>query len=461
MEYDVVVIGGGPGGYVAALKAAHLGLKVAVIEKEELGGTCLLRGCIPTKTLLAHASVLKTIKQAQNFGIHVKELSFDYSKMVTKKDEVVKELVYGIHGLLKSAGIDYFEGIGSFAGGSAIKIKGLESKTIHTKNTIIATGSIPATLPHLQVDRTLIHDSTSILEITKVPNHLIIIGGGYIGCEFASLFHELGAKVSIVEVFEQLVVTQGAMIANTLTSKFKAKGIHLFLGKKLEKVDKSDGIVTVTLSDGSTHSADAVLVATGRKPFTDRLHLDAIGLGTTERGFIEINDYLQTSVPNVYAIGDVTGKSMLAHTASYQGIVAAENIAGHSKAADYSCIPAVIFTDPEIATVGLTLETAKAKGIAAKSALFPFSALGKAKAMQKEEGYVEIVYGEKYHEVLGGSALGYGASILIAEIALAQKNELTLEAIASTIHAHPTIAEGWSEAAELGMGEPIHLPKRR
>ncbi len=461
MEYDVVVIGGGPGGYVAALKAAHLGLKVAVIEKEELGGTCLLKGCIPTKTLLAHASVLKTIKQAKAFGIDVKEFSFDYSKMVGKKDEVIKELVHGIHGLLKSAKIDHFEGIGSFAGGGAIKIKGHESKTIHTKNTIIATGSIPASLPHVQVDKTLIHDSTSILEMTNVPKHLIIIGGGYIGCEFASLFFELGSKVSIIEVFDKLVVTQGTMIGDTLTSKFKAKGINLFLGKKLEKVDKDGGMAICTLDDGTTLTGDAVLVSTGRKPFTDRLHLDSIGLGTTERGFIEVNDYLETSAPNVYAIGDVTGKSMLAHSASYQGIIAAENIAGHIKAADYSCIPAVIFTDPEIATVGLTLEGAKAKGIAAKSALFPFAALGKAKAMQKEEGYVEIVYGEKYHEVLGGSALGYGASILIAEIALAQKNELTLEAIAATIHAHPTIAEGWSEAAELGMGEPIHLPKRR
>ncbi|MCH9621849.1 MAG: Dihydrolipoyl dehydrogenase [Chlamydiia bacterium] len=458
--YDLVVIGGGPGGYVAAIKAAHLGLKTAIIEKDQLGGTCLVRGCIPTKTLLAHASVLKTIKNCQDFGIEIGGFSFDYGKMKSKKDDVVAQLSGGVSGLLTAAGVDQFEGIASFISANKIKVKGHESKTLETKNTIIATGSIPATLPMAKVDKCLIHDSTSILDIIKVPKSLIIIGGGYIGCEFASLFNELGSKVTIVEMFEKLVITQGSRIADTLTSKFKEKGIDLILQKGVEKVESRDDSVTCTLNDGTTITGDSLLVSTGRKPFTDRLHLDAIGLGTDKRGFIEVNDKLETSVPGVYAIGDVTGKSMLAHTASYQGIVAAENIAGHSKVADYSCIPAVIFTDPEIASVGLTLEEAKKQGIKVKSALFPFAALGKAKATQKEDGFVEIIYGEKHKEILGGIALGDGASILIAEIALAQKQELTLEAVAETIHAHPTMAESWAEAAELGLGHPLHLPKR-
>lgn len=459
--YDVVVIGGGPGGYVAAIKAAHLGLKTAIVEKDErMGGTCLMRGCIPTKTLLAHAGVLKTIKTASAFGINVDGFSLDFGKMKEKKDSVIDELSSGIGMLLKASGVELFHGIGSFVEPGKIKVKGRETKILETKHTIIATGSVPSTLPMAKVDKQYIHDSTSILELTDIPKHLIVIGGGYIGCEFASLFHELGAKVTIVEMFEKLVITQGSKIADTLTTSFKKRGIELVLGKGLSEVEVIDGQVICTLNDGRSITGDSMLVSTGRKPFSDRLHLDAIGLGTSDRGFININDRCETDAAGVYAIGDITGKSMLAHTASYQGIVAAENIAGHDKAADYSCIPAVIFTDPEIASVGLTMDQAKEQGIKAKSAMFPFSALGKAKATQEEEGFVEIVYGEKYKEVLGGTAVGYGASILIGEIALAQKNELTLESITQTIHAHPTLTESWHEAAELGLGSPIHLPKR-
>ena len=459
MEYDLVVIGGGPAGYVSAIKASHLGLKTALVEKDRLGGTCLIRGCIPTKTLLSHASILKTIKTADAFGIKVEGLSFDYSKMKARKDSVVEELEKGVEMLLKTAKIDIYTGIGSFVDSRTIKVKGRETTILTTKHTIIATGSIPSTLPHVKVDREMIHDSTSILEITKVPKHLIIIGGGYIGCEFASLFHELGAKVTIVEMFDKLVVTQGEKIADGLTSRFKNKGIELLLGMGLEKVETAEDKVICTLSDGSSIYGDSILVSTGRKPFSDRLHLDAVGIGVNERGFILVNEYLETTAPTIYAIGDITGKSMLAHAASYQGVIASENIAGFRKAADYSCIPAVIFTDPEIASVGLTLEAAIKAGIKAKSAVFPFAALGKAKASAKEDGYVEIVFGEKHKQVLGGTVFGDGASILIGEISLALKNELTLEAIEETIHAHPTMAEAWKESAELGLGSPIHLPK--
>ena len=461
MDYEVLVIGGGPGGYVAAIKAAHLGLKVAIVDKDRMGGTCLLSGCIPTKTLLSHAAVVKTIKHAESFGVTIDNFSFDYGKMKERKDGVVNELSAGVDTLLGTAGVDTFGGIASFVDSHTVKIKGRETKKVTAEKILIATGSVPATLPFAQVDGKCIHDSTTLLEITKIPKHLVVIGGGYIGCEFASLFHELGAKVTIIEMFDKLVLTQGKKIADTLTGKFQERGIELVLGKGVENVERDGDNVHVALSDKSAITADALLVSTGRKPFTDRLHLDAIGLGTNKRGFIEVNDFLETSVPGIFAIGDVTGKSMLAHTASYQGVVAAENIAGHQKAADYSCIPAVIFTDPEIASVGHTKESAKEAGVDADSATFPFAALGKAKAMQKEDGFVEIIFGKKHKEVLGGIAVGYGASILIGEIALAQKQELTLESIAETIHAHPTMTESWAEAAELGMGMPIHLPRRK
>jgi dihydrolipoamide dehydrogenase len=460
MDYDVVVIGGGPAGYVSAIKASHLGLKTAIIERDILGGTCLARGCIPTKTLLAHAKVLKTIKEASFFGIEIEGFTLHYPKMKERKDAVVQELCGGIKSLLHAARVDIFEGIGSFISPTSIKIKSHTTTVITSKHTIIATGSIPSTLPIAPINKQNIHDSTSILEITTIPNHLIVIGGGYIGCEFASLFKELGSKVTIVEVFKKLVLSQGEKIATSLTKKFEERGIDLFLGKGLTSIEPSFDTLCCTLSDGTKIHGDSVLISTGRKPFTDRLHLDAVGLGTNKYGYIEVNEFLQTSIPNIYAIGDVTGKSMLAHAASYQGILAAENIAGKGKKADYSCIPAVIFTDPEIATVGLTLEKALEQGITAKGATFPFAALGKAKAMQEDEGFVEIVYGEKHHEVLGGTVVGYGASILIAEIALAQKNELTLEAIIDTIHAHPTMPESIAEAAEVGLNQPIHLPRR-
>ena len=263
--YDLVVIGGGPGGYVAAIKAAHLGLKTAIVEKEKMGGTCLVRGCIPTKTLLAHASVLKTVKNCQKFGIEIGGFSFDYEKMKGRKDEVVEELSNGVKTLLKSAGVDQFEGIASFVSDKKIKVKGRESTVLDTKHTIIATGSIPSTLPMAKVDQRLIHDSTSILEITKVPKHLIVIGGGYIGCEFASLFHELGSKVTIIEMFEKLVISQGSKIADALTSRFADRGINLVLGKGVESVDASGDMVTCKLNNGSTESGGLSVSFNGKK----------------------------------------------------------------------------------------------------------------------------------------------------------------------------------------------------
>ena len=461
MEYDLVVIGGGPGGYVSAIRAAHFGLKVALVEKDKLGGTCLLRGCIPTKTLIASAHVLHTLRRAEEFGIHVGGFSIHYDKMKARKDAVVNELCKGVTGLVSAHGVKVFEGTAEFISPNEIKVRGKESVILRAKNVIIATGSIPGPLSIAPVDGNVIHDSTSILNITKLPDRLIILGAGYIGCEFASLFAELGVSVTMVEFLPGIVFAQGKTISSFLTKAFHKAGIELRCGVKVEACKKTSDGVVLSLSDGSTVTGDLLLVSVGRQPFTDGLHLDKAGIATDAKGFIAVNDQMATSVRGIYAIGDVTGKAMLAHVASHQGIVAAENIAGQKTIMDYTAVPAVIFTHPEIATVGLTIDSAQKMGYDAKSTIFPFAALGKALAEKETEGYAEIISVKSTGQILGAAICGHEAGNMIASITLAIANELTLESIAETIHAHPTLAESWMEAAHLATGFPIHLPPVR
>lgn len=461
MKYDVIFIGGGPGGYVAAIKARTEGLKVALIEKAKTGGVCLHAGCIPTKALIAGTDIVHAIRIAKDFGVTVDNVSIDYAKMNRRKDEVVETLYRGVESLLKAHDVHVFSGEGSFLSPTEIKIKGKESQIITGKNVVIATGSISATIPGCVVDGKQIHDSTSILKVTSLPKKLTILGAGYIGCEFASLFSELGVKVTMVELFPGIVWTQGKGISKLLTEAFQKKGIELRCGVKMESCKTDGHQVTLSLSDGSTVISDMLLVSVGRKPYTENLHLNAIGLGTNDRGYIEVNDKMETSVPGIYAIGDVTGQSMLAHVASHQGILAVDRIAGKKVTMHYEAVPAVIFTHPEIATVGYTLEQAKEKGYDASSALFPFTALGKARASGDTEGQVEIVFERTTFRILGAFAVGHNAGTLIAEMTLAIHNELTLESLSDTIHAHPTLPEAWMEAALLAQGYPIHLPPRK
>ena len=458
MEYDVIVIGGGPGGYVSSIKAAQLGLKVALIEKEKVGGTCLLRGCIPTKTLIANAHAVQMIRKAADFGITVDGFHINYTKMKERKDSVIDTLWKGVTHLIKSNGIYFFSGSASFISTHEIKIKGDHPNIIRGKKIIIATGSIPSPILSAPVDYHLIHDSTSILELTKLPKSLIILGAGYIGCEFASLFSELGVKVTLVEFLPGIVWTQGKGISEFLTISFLKKGIELRCNVKMEKCEKKETGVTLFLSDGTTIDGDMLLVSVGRKPYTDDLNLGAAGIGVTAHGFIPVNEKIETDVKGIYAIGDVTGKSMLAHSASHQGLVAAENCSGKSKKMHYESIPAVIFTDPEIATVGYTLEIAKEKGFDAKSDRFPFSALGKAIAGLETEGYAELVTEKKTGQILGAFLVGSNAGNLISEMTLAIDNEITVEALTHTIHPHPTLSESFAEAALVALGTPIHLP---
>lgn len=461
MNYDVVFIGGGPGGYVGAIKAALEGLKVALIEKEKVGGTCLMCGCIPTKTLIKHADVYRTVLHAQDFGIDVSSVALDYNKVKLRKDRVVNELWQGVKTLLTSHGVDVYAGEGSFVSPSEVKVLGKETKILGAKHVVIATGSIPASLPNIQVDRYKIHDSTSILEMTKLPKKMIVLGAGYIGCEFASLFSQFGVDVAMCEFLPGIVWMQGKRISDYLTKKFTEAGIHLHTGVYVERVEEKEQGVKVHLSNGKELEGDILLVSVGRKPYTEGLRLEKAGLGTNDRGFIEVDAYMKTNVFGIYAIGDVTGKSMLAHSASHQAMVAVENILGKKVAMNYDQVPAVIFTHPEIATVGMTLEQAKERGFDAVAKSFPFVALGKAKAGNETDGYAEIVIEKKTGRILGAFMIGHEAGNMIGEMTLAITQELTIESIAETIHPHPTLSEAWPEAAFALLNQPIHMLKTK
>ncbi len=459
-NFDIVVIGAGPGGYVAAIKAALKGKKVALIEKSHLGGTCLNVGCIPTKTLIANAQILEKIAKASQFGINIKDYSFDYSKMKERKDNVVETIRKSLGSLLKSHGIHVFFGGAKFLSPKEIKISGEEKKVLKGDKIIIATGSTTLDIKAFPCDHKNILNSTSILEMSSLPKSLIVVGGGYIGSEFASLFAEMGVKVTILEALDSIVKAQGASISNFLTKKFKDKGISIKTSVKVSSIESFENSATVHLENGDTLSADKVLISIGRKIVSDNLDITKAGLKTNANGSIDVDERMQTEVPGIYAIGDVTGKAMLAHVASHQGIVAATNATGGNALMHYHAVPAVIFTLPEVAVVGMTLEEALQKNYKAKAGAFPFQALGKSQATMDTEGFAQVIFDEDTHEILGAQVIGHDASALIGEMALAIQNELTLECITETIHAHPTVAEAWLEAALIANDTPIHFPPK-
>lgn len=460
-SYDLAVIGAGPGGYVAAIKGASLGLKTVLIEKQYLGGTCLNCGCIPTKTLLSNASVLHKIKNAEAYGIVTGPVKIHYNKMKERKDAVVSGIRDSLSGLIASHGVEIKMGSASFVSAKELKISGDSKEVIRTEKVIVATGSDTLDIGAFPCDHKKIFNSTSILELTKLPSSIAIIGGGYIGCEFASLFAELGVNVTIIEALDSIVQTQGKEISSFLTQAFTEKGITLKTGAMVQSIDTSGNGVKVHLKEGDPIEADISLVAIGRRFHTDGLSPEKAGLGMTDKGAIEVNERMETNVPGIYAIGDVTGEAMLAHVASHQGIIAAENAAGYSGTMHYNAVPAVIFTDPEIATCGMTLEEAKGKGYDAAIGKFPFQALGKAQAAMETTGFAQVVIEKRTKQILGAQVIGHEASVLIGEMALAIANELTLECVTETIHAHPTLAESWLEAALIANESPIHLPPKK
>jgi len=460
-RFDVVVIGAGPGGYVAAIKAAQNGKTVALVEKSFLGGTCLNVGCIPTKTLLSNSQLLHKIKMADQYGIKIGEISVDFLQMKKRKDQVVEKIRNSLGGLLKANKIEILVGKASFMSPTEIKVIGDDNVMLQAENVIIATGSEPLDIPAFPCDHQRILNSTSVLELTKLPKTMAIIGGGYIGCEFATLYHELGVEVTILEALPSILSLQGTAVAEVMTRAFQKQGVKLMTNVMVEGIDHEGKGVSIKVKDGEPVKADLALVAVGRKVNSHSLGLEKAGVKTGSKGEILVGDKLETNVPGIYAIGDVTGKFLLAHVASHQGIIAASNICGQEMHMHYNAVPAVIFTSPEIATVGMTLEEAQDKGCNAVVGKFPFAALGKSIATIDTDGFAEVIVDKETGQILGAQVVGHEASTLIAEMALAIHNELTAESVFDTIHAHPTVAESWMEAALIANETPIHMPPRK
>src|SRR5438477_765096 len=457
--FDVVVIGGGPGGYVAALRAAQLGARTAIVEKDRMGGTCLVRGCIPTKALLQSSELYTLAKAGQPFGLVTDKIGFDWPTAQKRKSQVVDQLVKGVEGLLKAGGVNSFTGAARLAGHGVIDVSG---ESIQARDVVIATGSAVARIQLPGAELTI--DSDQILELKDVPRRLAVIGGGVVGMEFAAMFAALGTKVTVLEMLPQVLAMVDADLVAAYTKHLAGLGGAVHTNSKVSEVARRNGTLQVRFStggEGGVVDADQVLLAVGRVPYTNGLDAEKAGV-KLERGRVVVDDHLHTSADGVWAIGDVIGGIMLAHVASYEGVCAVENIAGQgNRIPDYRAAPNCIYTDPEIAHVGLGEKEAKEKGIAVKVGRFPFAASGRALTLGQSEGYVKVLADAESGKLLGAHIIGPRATDLIAEATLAVQNGLTMEQLDRTIHAHPTLPESLMEAALAAQGRAIHIPNRR
>ncbi|SFS62532.1 dihydrolipoyl dehydrogenase [Lutibacter maritimus] len=463
-NYDVAVIGSGPGGYVAAIRCAQLGLKTAIIEKyNTLGGTCLNVGCIPSKALLDSSHhYYDATKHFKTHGINVSDLSVNFQQMIARKNEVVAQTSGGINYLMDKNNIDVFQGVGSFSDATHIVISKTDgtSETIEASKTIIATGSKPASLPFISVDKKRVITSTEALSLTEIPKHLIVIGGGVIGLELGSVYSRLGSEVSVIEYMPNITPGMDAMLSKELQKSLKKQGLKIYTSHKVTSVENKGNEVVVIADDKKGNpvefKGDYTLISVGRKPYTEGLGLDKVGIKVSERGQIETNEHLQTNVSNIYAIGDVVKGAMLAHKAEEEGTLVAELIAGQKPHIDYNLIPGVVYTWPEVAAVGKTEEQLKEAGVNYKSGTFAMRALGRARASMDLDGQIKVLADAETDEILGVHMIGARAADMIAEAVIAMEFRASSEDIARSSHAHPTFTEAFKEACLAVNDRAIH-----
>ena len=463
IEADLTVIGGGPGGYVCGIRAAQLGLKTVVVEMDRLGGECLNYGCIPSKSLITVSKLYEKVKEAERFGLKVSGASVDFAALQKWKSEVVGKLVSGVEYLLKGNGAAILMGEAEVADKNTVKVKTTNgTETIHTKQLVIATGAQTVQLPGLEFDGRLVITSKEALELNEAPSRLLVVGGGPIGLEFACMYQKLGSQVTVVELMDQLLPGSDPEVVRLVRRKLEARGAKVHVKSRVTGLSKGEDEVTAAVEtpDGKLSlKFDKVLVSVGRKPRTEKAGLAALGLKTDQRGFIQTDKRMATSVAGVFAIGDVRGGPLLAHKASKEGVVAAECAAGLPSAADWTVIPDTVFCDPEVASAGLTEAKALEAGREVKKARFPFAALGRALSTGETDGFVKLVADAKDGRVLGAQIVGADASNMISEVALAIEMGATIEDVALTIHPHPTLPEALMEAAESAAGRPTHQLK--
>jgi dihydrolipoamide dehydrogenase len=463
-EFDVIVIGSGPGGYVAAIKAAQLGLKTAIVEKDaSFGGTCLNVGCIPTKVMIHSAEFFARMGSAADHGVVVDGFRFDMGRMHKRKDRIVTTLTKGVGFLLKKNGVTSFQGVGSFVDEHTVAVAkdGQAAETLRGRFIVIATGSEPKALPHIRFDGERILSSTDMLRLAEPPQTLAVIGAGAVGVEFASIYADLGSKVTLVEMLPHLLPLEDEEVSQELEKAFKKRKIAYLVQAAVQGVEARPDGAALSVKDAAGKVqevvAEKVLLAVGRAPYTAGLGLEKIGLAT-ERGCIPVNEFCQTRIPHIYAIGDVIPTPQLAHVGSAEGILAVSHLAGkHVRPIAYRSVPACTYSSPQVASTGWTEKKAREAGVEVKVGKFPFSAIGKGKIEDFTEGFIKIVTDAKTGEILGAHMIGAIATELVAETVLALNLECTAEELASTIHPHPTISEALMEAAHAAHDQAIHI----
>ncbi|MBI3941133.1 MAG: dihydrolipoyl dehydrogenase [Acidobacteria bacterium] len=459
-QYDALVIGGGPGGYVAAIRLAQLGLKSAIVEEERLGGVCLTVGCIPSKALISASRLVEKVQNAENMGISTGPVRVDMARMQQWKDGIVEKLTAGVAHLCKGNKVDIIQGFGRFVSPEEVEVP--SGGRFRARNFVIAAGSRPVQLKGFEFGGRIL-SSTGALALTAVPRRLAVLGGGYIGLELGTLYAKLGSRVTLVEMMDQLLPGFDPEIARVLVQKLRKQNVAVHVSARATQVEQSGEAVRLTVQAGNQAAvieADYLLVTVGRRPNSDRLDLEAAGVKVDTQGFIPVDKKLQTNVSHIYAIGDIIGGPMLAHKASKEGEVVAEVIAGGNTQVDYRALPAVVFSDPEVAVVGLSEKQAREQGYRVAIGKFPFSANGRALSVNESDGFAKVVIDAQTKQLLGAQIIGSDASALIAEPALGIEMGNSAEDLARTIHAHPTLAETVMEAAKVALGKAVHVLNR-